>query len=188
MALERLGRFYLYSIFKSSSIIIRWLVNMHRLAPTIGPPKQNDFLVFSDFDYISIMHGDHSPKWNYIGGTFSRLTVHAFWGQMFMRIVRVLARISTDQPSNNNFFPRLMNVRKWLIGRTDLITVWYSVTNNGVSSNNQFRFQGNAGEVNRTSESMWNSVANIFIHRVSINDLYHFINTVELGYNVIKGT
>jgi hypothetical protein len=44
----------------------------------------------------------------------------------------------------------------------NFIAVWYSVTNNGLPSNNQFHSQGKIVKVNHRWESMFNAFAPVF--------------------------
>jgi hypothetical protein len=119
---------------------------MNILAPKIGTlqilskEKNSDFLGkgYNEFYYISIFYEDNLPKYNWVPDIFWKITVRALGVQM----------------GDVDF------VETSFTGRTDSTVVRYSSTNNGLASNNRFRFQGNVVEIN----SIWKSMCIAFTH------------------------
>jgi hypothetical protein len=133
---ERLDGFCSDFIFKSSSIIGRCPMNLNIPAPKIKalqahPRTQNGCFLengSNEYYYISLIWGNHIPKWNRIAGISRKIT----------------ASVLGAKRRNIDF------VKIDVTGWTDFFVVRYSKTNNGLSSNSRFRFLDKVAQVSRT--------------------------------------
>jgi hypothetical protein len=68
-----------YSVLKRLCIIGQCSVSVNVLARKMGVFQVDPNTQIGYFEYVSVVYGDHLPKWKHIGGIFRNITVSA-WG------------------------------------------------------------------------------------------------------------